>query len=66
MPSEVWRVRCVVIEIGTSTAARMAPTISSNVRSKAAAPSARRACTWTAPAPASTARLASFAISAGV
>ena len=66
VPSEVCRVRCVVIEIGTSTAARMAPTISSNVRSKARPPSSRRACTCTTPAPASTARLASLAISPGV
>ena len=34
VPSDVCRCRCVVIEIGTSTAARMAPKISSNVRSK--------------------------------
>ena len=66
VPSDVWRVRCVVIEIGTSTSARMPVTISSNVRSNALPPSSRLACTWTTPAPASTARLASLAISAGV
>src|SRR3954470_10826902 len=66
VPSDVCRVRWVVIEIGTSTTARIAATISSNVRSKALPPSSRLACTCTTPAPASTARFASLAISAGV
>ena len=58
--------RCVEIEIGTSTLPRIACTTSSMNRSNAGRPSFLRAWTCTSPAPASTARFASVARSSAV